>query len=305
MEIEKQTVLIVDDTPANIEILSEALSNEYEVLFATSGQDALNIAFDQEPDLILLDVVMPDMDGYEVCARLKRDIRTRTVPIIFVTAMDQLEDEAKGLNVGEIDYLAKPIRPPIVRARVRNQLELKRYRDFLVNLSSTDGLTGIPNRRRFDETLDCEWQRARRNQTELSLILMDVDLFKEYNDHYGHLAGDDCLRQLARVLAGCVRRPTDLVARYGGEEFACLLPDTDLEGAIWIANRMREKVDSLQIPHVHSPVADHVTLSLGVAMLIPVVGQSSLDLIRHADECLYASKRNGRNQVSSSPEDII
>jgi len=299
MEIGKQTVLIVDDTPANIEILSEALSNEYEVLFATSGQDALNIAFDQEPDLILLDVVMPDMDGYEVCARLKRDTRTRTVPIIFVTAMDQQEDETRGLNVGAIDYLTKPIRPPIVRARVRNHLELKRYRDFLENLSSTDGLTGIANRRRFDEALDCEWKRARRNQIGLSLILMDVDLFKDYNDLYGHLVGDDCLRQLAQVLAGCVRRPADLIARYGGEEFACLLPDTDLEGAKWLANRMREKVDSLHIPHAHSPVADHITLSLGVASLIPVVGQSYFDLIRHADECLYASKRNGRNQVRS------
>jgi diguanylate cyclase (GGDEF)-like protein len=304
MEMGKQTVLIVDDTPANIEILSEVLSNEYEVLFATSGQDALNIAFDQNVDLILLDIVMPDMDGYEVCARLKKDSRTRTVPIIFVTAMDQEEDETKGLDVGAIDYLPKPIRPPIVKARVRNHLELKRYRDFLENLSSTDGLTGISNRRRFDEALDCEWQRARRNQTPLSLILMDVDLFKDYNDFYGHLAGDDCLRQLARVLTEGVRRPTDLVARYGGEEFACLLPDTDLEGAVWIASRMREKVNTMNMPHAHSSVADHITLSLGVATLIPVVGQSSFDLIRHADECLYASKRKGRNQIRSSREDI-
>ena len=227
MEPARQTVLIVDDAPANIEVLSEALSDEYEVLFATSGQDALDVAAEQHPDLILLDVMMPEMDGYEVCTRLKGDTKTQTIPIIFVTAMDHEEEETKGLNVGAIDYLAKPIRPAIVRARVRNHLELKRYRDNLECLSSTDGLTGIANRRRFDEFLDREWLRARRCQTPLSLILMDIDLFKGYNDHYGHLAGDDCLRHLAREMTACLRRPTDLVARYGGEEFACLLPDTD------------------------------------------------------------------------------
>lgn len=305
METGKQTVLIVDDTPANIEMLSEALSDEYEVLFATSGQDALEIAADQHPDLILLDVIMPEMDGYQVCGRLKEDARTQTIPVIFVTAMDHEEDETKGLNLGAIDYLTKPIRPPIVRARVQNHLELKRYRDCLENLSATDGLTGIPNRRQFDETFDREWQRARRNHTSLSLILMDIDLFKDYNDHYGHLAGDDCLRQLARVLAECIRRPTDLIARYGGEEFACLLPDTDVKGAAWLGNQMLEKVNALHVPHAHSAVADHVTLSLGAATLIPVVGQPAFELIRRADECLYASKRHGRNQISTAAEDAI
>lgn len=299
MEPGKQTVLIVDDTPANIEMLSEALSDEYEVLFATSGEDALDIAVEQHPDLILLDVIMPGMDGYEVCGRIKGDARTRSIPVIFVTAMDHEEEEATGLNVGAIDYLTKPIRPAIVRARVRNHLELKRHRDNLENLSSTDGLTGIPNRRQFDEALVREWQRARRSQTSLSLILMDVDLFKDYNDHYGHLIGDDCLRYLAPVLVACVRRPADLVARYGGEEFACLLPDTTAEGAMVIGRLMLEQVNMLRIPHANSAVADHVTMSLGVATLIPVVGQPAADLVRRADECLYAAKRNGRNQVRS------
>jgi len=297
MEPARQTVLIVDDTPANIEMLSEALSDQYEVLFATSGQDALHIAAEQHPDLILLDVMMPEMDGYEVCTRLKGDAMTQTIPIIFVTAMDHEEEETKGLNVGAIDYLAKPIRPAIVRARVRNHLELKRYRDNLESLSSTDGLTGIANRRRFDEFLAREWLRARRCQAPLSLILMDIDLFKDFNDHYGHLAGDDCLRHLAREMTACVRRPTDLVARYGGEEFACLLPDTDAEGAMSIGHKLLRQVDTLHIPHAKSAVADHVTLSLGVATLIPVVGQPASDLVRTADECLYAAKRHGRNQI--------
>jgi diguanylate cyclase (GGDEF)-like protein len=302
MEMDRPTVLIVDDTPTNIEILSEALSTEYEVLFATNGQDALNVAFDATPDLILLDVMMPEMDGYQVCEKLKADSRTRGIPVIFVTAMDQEADEAKGLSVGAIDYLAKPIRLPIVKARVRNHLELKRYRDFLENLSLTDGLTGIANRRRLDEAIDAEWRRAKRNQTLLSLILMDIDHFKGYNDRYGHLAGDDCLRYLARGLSECVRRPSDLVARYGGEEFPCLLADTDAEGAMWVATQMRDKVNFLSVPYEGSSVADHVTLSFGVATMLPIVGQSFFDLIRRADELLYDAKRGGRNLIRTQKE---
>src|SRR4030042_6365192 len=170
-------------------------------MFATSGKDALDIAAQHAPDLILMDVVMPEMDGYQVCARLKVDARTKDIPVIFVTSMGQEEDESKGLNCGAIDYLTKPISPSIVKARVHNHLELKRYRDSLRTLSTLDGLTGVPNRRRFDEVLNEEWRRARRNQTVLSLLLMDIDNFKSYNDHYGHLSGDDCLRKIARGVA--------------------------------------------------------------------------------------------------------
>jgi diguanylate cyclase (GGDEF)-like protein len=292
----RQTILIVDDTTANIEILSEMLSVDYEVLFATNGEDALEIAFDETPDLILLDILMPNMDGYEVCARLKADPRTRAIPVIFVTSMDQEEDETKGLAVGAIDYLIKPVRPPIVRARVHNHLELKRYRDVLEQMSTTDGLTGVANRRRFDESLEREWNRARRNKTPISLIMQDIDFFKAFNDHYGHLAGDDCLRQVARALAASVRRPSDLVARYGGEEFACLLPDTDANGAAWMANRFIEKMKELHIPHASSKAADHVTLSMGVATMTPLVGQPHSELVLRADQLLYEAKRNGRNQ---------
>lgn len=299
LETPKRTILIVDDTPVNIEILNHALEKEYEILFATNGREALDIAFDQSPDLILLDVMMPDMDGYEVCARLKAEPRTRGIPIIFVTAMDQEGDEAKGLELGGIDYLTKPVRPAIVRARVRNHLELLDYRDFLEELSGTDGLTGIANRLRFDEFLMREWRRALRNRMPLSLILLDIDLFRAFNDHYGHLAGDDCLRQVAWLLTDNLRRPADLAARYGGKEFAGLLPETDAKGALWVADQIREKVSGLNIPHASSPVADHVTVSIGVATLIPVVGQSAMDLIWRADVLLQAAKQSGRNQVRS------
>jgi diguanylate cyclase (GGDEF)-like protein len=213
--------------------------------------------------------------------------------------MDQEEDEAKGLELGGIDYLTKPVRPAIVRARVRNHLELSHYRDFLEELSGTDGLTGIANRLRFDEFLMREWRRALRNRMPLSLILLDIDLFKAFNDHYGHLAGDDCLRQVAWVLTEGLRRPADLAARYGGKEFAGLLPETDAKGALWVASQILEKVSGLNIPHASSPVADHVTVSIGVATLIPVVGQSAMDLIWRADVLLQAAKQSGRNQVRS------
>jgi diguanylate cyclase (GGDEF)-like protein len=297
METPKQTVLIVDDTPGNIKLLSAVLGHEQELLFATSSREALEIAWAQAPDLILLDVMMPEMDGYEVCARLKAEPRTRSTPVIFVTAMSGDEDEAKGLEVGAIDYIAKPFSPPIVRARVRNHLELKRYRDFLVNLSATDGLTGIPNRRQFDEFLEREWRRAVRNQTPLSLIMMDIDFFKGYNDHYGHLAGDDCLRQVAQALATGARRPADLVARYGGEEFVCVLPETEAGGALQVAHQLWDKVNGLHLPHARSAVADHITLSLGVATMTPGVNQLPAEIIEWADAQLYVAKHRGRNQV--------
>ncbi len=302
MEMKKQNILIVDDMTSNIEVLNGVLGSDYEIMFATSGKEALEMASSHIPDLILLDIVMPDMDGYEVCARLKADAVTRDIPIIFVTAKDQEEDESKGLNAGVIDYITKPIRPSIVRARIRNHLELKRYRDSLKALSMVDGLTSIPNRRQLDEALDNEWRRARRNQTPLSVLMMDIDYFKAYNDHYGHLAGDDCLRQLARGLSDVVRRPADLVARYGGEEFVFLLPDTGAEGAINAANRVQEKVKLLNIPHAYSSVANHVTLSIGVATMVPTDKQTVIDLIKQADECLYDAKQSGRNTVKNHVE---
>jgi diguanylate cyclase (GGDEF)-like protein len=299
MNTKKQTVLVVDDTPANIEILAGVLGAEYEILFATSGNDALEIALEQLPDLILLDVVMPDKDGYEVCRQLKANELTRDIPIIFITAMNQEEEESKGLGAGAIDYITKPFRSSIVRARVRNHLELKRYRDFLEVLSTIDGLTGIPNRRRFDEVLENEWSRARRNQKPISLLMMDIDFFKLYNDHYGHPAGDDCLRRLAKGMAEAIRRPADFVARYGGEEFILLLPDTDIEGAQWVARNVHEKIQTMKIPHAFSSITERVTLSIGAVSLIPTDDLTRFDLVKFADECLYSAKRNGRNRTEA------
>jgi diguanylate cyclase (GGDEF)-like protein len=296
----RSTVLVVDDMVANIEILNGILNPDFEVLFATNGPDCLELARAQSPDIILLDVVMPEMDGYQVCALLKSEEKTQDIPVIFVTGMDQESDESKGLNIGGVDYITKPVRPSIVRARIRNHLELKRCRDRLMNLSNIDGLTGIANRRRFDEVFEREWLRARRNQSSISLVLMDIDHFKGYNDRYGHLYGDECLRKIARGIAENAQRPADLLARYGGEEFAVLLPETQEKGAISVAESIQAKVKSLAITYEDSPVSDRVTLSIGVAALIPNDSCSRYDLISLADGRLYAAKRNGRNLIKAA-----
>ena len=293
-----QKILIVDDAPATIKVLIEVLNSyNYEIFVATNGMTALEVATSEIPDLILLDIIMPDMDGYEVCTKLKMNVIAQKIPVIFITARSDEEYEAKGFEFGAVDYITKPISPPIVQARVKTHLELKKQRDILENLSNLDGLTGIPNRRRFDEFLKHEWQIAIRGHHPLSLIMMDIDYFKLFNDGYGHLAGDDCLKQVAQALAKSVERKTDLLARYGGEEFVCVLPLTDAKGAVVVANKFREHILSLNIPHAYSTETCQVTLSLGVASQIPAKYTKPIVLIEAADQALYQAKASGRNQV--------
>ena len=296
MSDERQTVLIVDDVSSNIQVLNQVLKGAYQILFATSGEKALELAVERQPDLILLDVMMPGMDGHEVCRRLKAEPLTEEIPVIFVTAMNDERDETEGLDLGAIDYITKPLSPPIVQARVRNHLELKRRGDLLKRISLTDGLTGIANRRRFDEALEREWRRCRRHQAPLSLVLMDIDHFKAYNDRYGHLAGDDTLCRVAEALAAAVGRPGDLAARYGGEEFVCLLPETDREGAALIARHLADAVRALDLPHEGNG-AGRVTISLGVASRVPMEGEAPTTLVGAADQALYRAKEEGRDRV--------
>ncbi len=297
MPKDKSTVLAIDDAPTNIKLLGQILGPHYRFLFATKGSDGLEIAVTQRPDLILLDVMMADMDGHEVCKQLKSNPLTQNIPVVFITALKEQTDEAYGLEIGAIDYITKPFCPAIVKARVRNHLELKRYRDLLESQAATDGLTGIPNRRHFDQSMEREWRSAIRRKSNLSLIMIDIDFFKPYNDHYGHVLGDECLRTVGQALVGGARRPSELVARYGGEEFVCLLPDTELSGALHVAGEILERVRVLQLPHLASPIASQVTLSLGVASASPLLGQLPQELIALADEQLYLAKKSGRNQV--------
>ena len=296
--MERPKILIVDDVPANIKMLREVLKSKYDISFATNGVDAIDLMKSGGlPDLILLDIMMPEMDGYEVCRILKSENLTAKIPVIFITSKDDEEDEIKGFEVGAVDYVTKPFSIPVVNARVQTHVELKQQREILENLSSIDGLTGVPNRRNFNEFLERNWQFCMRASKPIALIMMDIDHFKAFNDHYGHLEGDECLKQVAAILRNSVNRKTDIMARYGGEEFAAILPVTDLDGAVSIAELMRKSVEELSIPHAQSSADRHVTISLGVASMIPVKEIPAVTIIQNADRALYAAKMSSRNCV--------
>ncbi|MES2772038.1 MAG: diguanylate cyclase [Pseudomonadota bacterium] len=304
-------LLVVDDKPLNIQILYQIFSEDYQVFMATSGEQALALSVDRQPDLILLDVVMPNMDGYEICHRLKKDPLTCDIPVIFVTAYNDEVSEMRGLDVGAVDFISKPINAKIVRARVKAHVTLKIQADILRSLAYVDGLTGVANRRHLDTQLAAEWRRAARHKTSLSVALLDVDFFKRYNDHYGHQAGDECLRSVATTLKKHLKRPGDLLARYGGEEFVLLLPKTNLNGAEQIAEQLRAEIEALGIAHAESTVSSTLTVSIGVCskpeetsdVLVNAaenVAANATDLLRQADVQLYAAKAGGRNCVCSS-----
>ena len=296
-------LLVVDDQPVNIQAIYQAFAADHQVLMATSGAQALALCASQQPDLVLLDVVMPGMDGHQVCRLLKSDSATRDIPVIFVTAHHDEAAEAQGLDLGAVDFISKPINPRIVRARVRTHLTLKAQADLLRQWVYIDGLTGVYNRRHFDERLAAESARAMRNGAALSVVLIDVDLFKRFNDRYGHQAGDDCLRRVATALKAGIRRPGDLAARYGGEEFVCLLPDTDLSGALILARQLGAAVQALQIEHADSAVAPVVTVSLGVSSKAGKSQGNAAALLREADAQLYRAKSRGRNQACGAEPD--
>jgi diguanylate cyclase (GGDEF)-like protein len=287
------TVLIVDDEPANVQVLGEALSGQCDVRFTTRADDAVVLAARFNVDLILLDLVMPDRSGFEVLAALKADPACRDIPVIIVTAMSDLLDEEAGLSAGAVDYITKPINASIVRARVRTHVELKRQRDQLAALADLDGLTGIANRRRFDQQLDLRWRQASRSQGRLALVIADVDHFKQYNDHFGHGPGDQCLRAVAAALSGAATRADDLVARYGGEEFALILGADRLEQQL---AGLLQSVAALSLPHPRSTAADIISLSLGAVEVAPMRGNAADHSLSEADALLYAAKNEGRNR---------
>ncbi|MFK3738003.1 diguanylate cyclase domain-containing protein [Massilia sp. TN1-12] len=289
-------ILVVDDAMENIQILHGALQDEHEVLFALDGRRALEIARTQHPDLILLDAVMPDMDGHAVCRELLGNPDTADIPIIFVTALTSPEDETRALDAGAADFIGKPVNAAVVRARVRTQLTVKRQRDALRALILTDSLTGVANRRAFDERIDAEWRRCGRAHLPVALILVDIDHFKLYNDHYGHPAGDATLVQVAGAMRRAAARTQDLVARYGGEEFAILLPQLDAKGATGVAHRLMDELAALDIPHTASPTAPRLTASMGISSMVPGDLSAPADLVQVADALLYQAKAGGRNQ---------
>lgn len=290
-------ILIADENGADRSTLCEVLKRaNYAPLEASSATQALELA-ETQPDLIILDVTLPDLDGYEVCRRLKASRRTENIPVIFLTAVQNASAEEQGIRTGAVDYITKPYRPPIVLARIASHLELRQKLDQLNRLATQDALTGIANRHRFEEFLHFEWMRSMRARTPVSLVMIDVDHFKAFNDLYGHAAGDDCLQRVAGAMRDALSRAADLLARYGGEEFVCVLHDTEHAGALQVAEQLRQAVMELAIPHAGSRAASHVSISLGVASIRPTQDTAPIELVETADTRLYQAKRLGRNQV--------
>jgi len=290
----RQRVLIVDDEPSNVLVLAEVLQGAYDLSFATDPARAVELATLSRYDLVLLDVVMPGLDGYDVLERLRHTPANAGTPVIFVTAMHDTRDEERGFAAGAVDYITKPISAPIVRARVRTHLELKRQRDLLERLALQDGLTGIANRRRFDDELAARCRDAAARRDRLALLLVDVDHFKAYNDRYGHGAGDDCLRAIAHALARAFERPDELAARVGGEEFALLPSGSDARGA---ARRALEAVRALDLAHAGSPSASRVSISIGAIERAVEESIPPRRLMAQADGLLYEAKQSGRDRA--------
>ncbi len=319
-------ILIVDDTPENLTVLRQMLKEHgYHARPALSGKIALKAAQADIPDLILLDIMMPGMDGFEVCKKLKSNADTRDIPVLFISALNEAADKVKGFEAGGVDYITKPFHTAEVFARVethltirhlqkkmqaqnirllneieerkRVELALEGANQELEQLASLDGLTLIANRRQFDVTLDREWKRLSRDAKPLSLIFCDIDFFKKYNDTYGHVDGDDCLKKVALAITSAVNRPADIAARYGGEEFAVIMPDTDLDGAVVVAEEIRRAIRNLGIPHAQSEASPVVSLSLGVTTMTPDPEKSPETIILAADSLLYRAKESGRDKV--------
>ena len=310
--------LIIDDTLTSLTLVSHQLRRMgIEPFMAQDGASGIELFKQHRPDLVLVDVVMPGLNGYEVTKRIRQLERDgEWTPIILLTARTSDEDLERGIAVGGDDYLVKPISEVVLTAKVRAMQRIAQMRYSLVvltrrldeanrdltRLSAVDGLTGIANRRQFDEFLAREWARGTRHETEISLLMCDVDFFKQYNDLYGHQTGDECLRAVAQALASRVKRPTDLVARYGGEEFAVILPDTDLEGARQLGEAMRSEIERLGIAHGGGKDGI-VTMSIGVACTVPNRdGLGSVALVKAADEALYEAKARGRNCIAVDDE---
>ncbi len=306
--------MLVDDDPGTIRVMGRILDGLAALHFAASGADALRLARETAPDLILLDAEMPGMSGFEVCQDLKADPELAGIPVIFVTSHNQPEFEISGFELGAADFIAKPISAALVLARVKAQLRVKHMADELRRIATVDALTNIANRRSFDASLAREWQRGWRGADPLALLLLDVDHFKLFNDRYGHPAGDACLQAIAKVLKTASQRPADVISRYGGEEFALLLPSTPRCGAQRVAQSVLQAMQALAIPHLASPTAQHVTLSIGIACYDAqstgwqaaraephphdaAPGCTAAGLLDAADRALYAAKHGGRAQA--------
>lgn len=291
---QKPRVLVVDDQPVNIQVIYQILANEYQVFMATSGEQALTFCQKTPPDLILLDIAMPQMDGLETCRKLKEQPQLADIPIIFVTSLEQQAEENQCWQVGGSDFILKPVNHVTLKNRVRAQITLMQQNQYLKQLAFIDGLTNLWNRRFADDYLARQLSLSQRQQHELTLMMIDIDFFKQYNDHFGHLQGDDCLKSVCRLLASCLKRPSDVLARFGGEEFICILPGSRWQDAELLGQAMVQAVADGGLPHPLSPYR-FVTVSIGLASTGQRILQAS-ELIATADQALYQAKEQGRHR---------
>ena len=299
MEFKKPTILVVDDMTTTLLLLHDLLKDTYEVKIAKSGTKALEILESpNDIDLILLDIEMPDINGYDVCKRIKNNETIKNIPIIFITGRTSQEDEEYGLNLGAIDYITKPFNKAIVKLRIKNYLNLKIKNDMLEKLSMYDGLTNIRNRRYFDETFEKTFNEIKRDKKSLAVLMIDIDFFKPYNDNYGHGQGDETLRKVAKALEKTIKRASDFVARYGGEEFVILLKDINKDGVEAVANNLLNAVRELKITHEFSKIENYVTVSIGASFYNSNSDVTKLELLLKADETLYNVKNSGRNNFA-------
>lgn len=299
MEFKKPTILVVDDMTTTLLLLHDLLKDTYEVKIAKSGTKALEILESpNDIDLILLDIEMPDINGYDVCKRIKNNETIKNIPIIFITGRTSQEDEEYGLNLGAIDYITKPFNKAIVKLRIKNYLDLKIKNDMLEKLSMYDGLTNIRNRRFFDETFEKTFNEIKRDKKSLAVLMIDIDFFKPYNDNYGHGQGDETLRKVAKALEKTIKRASDFVARYGGEEFVILLKDINKDGVEAVANNLLNAVRELKITHEFSKIENYVTVSIGASYYNSSSDITKLELLLKADETLYSVKNSGRNNFA-------
>lgn len=299
-------ILLVEDSATLRHAMSQYISEAgHTPLLATSGEAALQLLEDTPVDLIIMDVEMPGLNGFETTRLIREWLGGHWIPIIFVTGKNEDESYREGIEAGGDDYLIKPVSPVIIKAKIRAMARIAEMRDQLSQLnaelaalSQLDSLTQIYNRRTFNERAEQQWLLAIRHQTPISVLMIDVDHFKPYNDHYGHPAGDRCLKQISRALKSCLHRPADVMGRYGGEEFIALLPDTDRAGAERVAECLNDAIRELDLEHRFSPSGDRVTVSIGGATCNHSMGHSLEEVIKCADRSLYKSKHNGRDRAT-------
>jgi len=290
-------ILLIDDSRLIAHVAKTILTKlGHEVILAQDGMAGLEAAKSEQPDIILLDLIMPVMDGFQVCQQLKEEGGTKEIPVIMLTSKAEAADKVRGLEMGALDYVTKPFDEGELVARVNTQLKLKELREALQELANRDGLTGLYNHRYFHEQLSKDLLRARRYHESLSCILLDIDHFKKFNDTHGHQTGDVVLSTLGQVIKDSIR-DSDFAARYGGEEFALVLYHTDGSGAYDVAERLRQMVEDCEV-HDKGNVL-HVTISVGVATFPHEAIDDSKELIECADKALYRAKENGRNRVEA------